>query len=112
MELVMPPKDTLPWVTGKKFYEVPPQPLVMTNERQSKDWYAVYKGFWVGVVTSSWVRLQSTVDISHILHCRNTANTATTGASGGSQKAFKSQQAAVQAFNEALEDNAIAVVSK
>ncbi|PBK62347.1 hypothetical protein ARMSODRAFT_980807 [Armillaria solidipes] len=84
------PHDDTPWVAGKKFYVVPPQPLVTTNVLQSKTWYAVYKGLWVGVVTSL-----------------NTANSATLGVSNCSQKGFKNQLDAVNAFNEALDEKEI-----
>ncbi|PBK85190.1 hypothetical protein ARMGADRAFT_1036490 [Armillaria gallica] len=61
---------------------------------QSKTWYVIYKGLWVGVVTSS-----------------NTANSATLGVSNCSQKGFKNQQDAVNTFNEALDEKEVKILS-
>ncbi|PBK65018.1 hypothetical protein ARMSODRAFT_1022720 [Armillaria solidipes] len=89
------PRDDSPWVAGKKFYEIPPQPITTSNVVSSNKWYVVFKGLWVGIVTSS-----------------NMASSATDGVSTASKRGFKSQQAAVDAFNEALDDGDVAILTK
>ncbi|PBK66556.1 hypothetical protein ARMSODRAFT_1021353 [Armillaria solidipes] len=86
-------RDDSPWAVGKKFYIIPPQHITTSNIVSSKKWYSVYKGLWVGVVTSC-----------------NTANSATLKVSGCSQQMFHSQQEAVDSFNAALDDKDVQIL--
>ncbi|KAK0246135.1 hypothetical protein EDD85DRAFT_783836 [Armillaria nabsnona] len=92
--LVTPCDDSL-WVAGKKFHEIPPQPIIISNVVSSNKWYAVFKGLWVGIVTSF-----------------NMASSATDGVSTAFKRGFKSQQAVVDAFNKALDDGIVAILTK
>jgi hypothetical protein len=83
-----------PWVAGVLYQVVPGGPLAPIAEENetSGDWYCIHKGLYVGVT------------LSHAL-----ATNAVVGVSNSGMKGYKTQVAALAAFNELLGYNMIRI---
>ncbi|KAK7013743.1 hypothetical protein R3P38DRAFT_3206304 [Favolaschia claudopus] len=87
-------RTTGPWTVGELFWVIPPHPLTAVPERgEDVVWYCIYQGKQVGVTLNHGSALAATV-----------------GVSGGRMRSYKTQVAALQAFNNALAVHSIAVV--
>ncbi|KAJ7083931.1 hypothetical protein B0H15DRAFT_951684 [Mycena belliarum] len=87
-----------PWLVGLLFQVVPTSPLlaIVETEEQAQEerfWYCITRGRYVGVTLSNALAIG-----------------AVSGVSRSSMKSYKSQQAALESFNDALRYNMVTVL--
>ncbi|KAJ7086315.1 hypothetical protein C8R43DRAFT_1127236 [Mycena crocata] len=85
-----------PWVVKNLYIVVPTSPMmaIVEDDEEGKLWYAITRGRFVGITLSSALATNSTTRVP-----------------AGTQKGFKTQAAAVAAFNELLGFNMVSVVA-
>ncbi|KAJ7156553.1 hypothetical protein C8R43DRAFT_1125748 [Mycena crocata] len=90
--------STGPWVAGNLYLVVPTSPLLQLAEPEytvdeGPTWYCITKGKYIGLTLSNALALSAVV-----------------GVSGGNMKGYKTQAAALAAFNEMRGYGLVAVV--